>query len=115
MAVKVEMNEPVVIIDGGRSKARRGDVVKIGRVWIEVQPEGYGPGYTLRFRLDTQTNGSQIGVPARFYTLDQWAEKQRRAEATAFLHEQGISIDNRSLWRGREIELAKRLGLETPS
>lgn len=108
-AVKVEMNQPVVMADGYRRGPDRGTVVKVGRVWIEILPEGWPAGRTRRFRLDTQTDGSEIGTPARFYTLDQWAERERRVEADRFLREQGIRIETGSRWHGREVELASLL------
>jgi hypothetical protein len=108
--MNVEMNEPVVMVSGySRSAPTRGAVVKIGRVWIEVQPEGWTTGRTLRFRLDNQTDGSQYPSSQRFYTLGQWAENQRQVAASEFLSDQGIRVEHGSLWRGREVELANLL------
>lgn len=110
--VKVEMGQQVVIFDhySSRGAPTRGEVVKVARVWIEIQPEGQTSIHARRkFRLDTQTDGSEIGFRGRFYTLDQWAGEQRRSKAAEFLCEQGIVIINRSPWRGREVELAELL------
>lgn len=105
--MNVGMNEPVVMVEGSRGRRElHGKVVKVGRVWIEIQPEGWADGRTIRFRLDTQTDGSKIGAPPHFYTLGQWAERQQREEAFKLLREQGISVDAGSPWRGREAELA---------
>ena len=114
MTVSVKLDQSVVIAEARAFKAKSGKVVKIGRVWIEIQPEGWTGGRTLRFRLDTQTDGSYIGAPPRFYTLDQWAERRRQATADKFLRDQGISINSGSVWRGREFELASLLGLTQP-
>ena len=102
--ITVKLGQPVKIVTGYKTAAVSGTVTKIGRVWIEVTPDGWGRA--LRFRLDDQTDGSRVGVSPHFYTLEQWAEKQRRDEAGKFLREQGISVDFGSPWRGRETELA---------
>lgn len=109
--VKVESGQQVIVMDGhGRAKAQvyRGTVAKIGRIWIDVHREGSDWGW--RFRLDTQTDGSKFGVSARFYTLEQWAEKQCRDSAMAWLHGQGITVGYTSPWRGEEVKLARTLG-----
>ncbi len=104
--VDVQIGEQVVVTFGQRGlSAQRGEVVKVGRVWIEVQPDGSRPGHAYRFRLDTQTDGSQYASSSRFYTLDQWAERERQNDASKFLSDQGIRIDFGSAWRGREVEL----------
>jgi hypothetical protein len=102
----VELGQPVRVKDHG--VPWEGTVTKVGRVWIEITRNGSRTGY--RFRLDTQTSGSNIGDPPRFYTLDQWAAKEARGEAMRYLQEQGITIEYRSkAWRGRETELAALL------
>lgn len=114
--VKVEIGQTVIVWDGhGRAKADpiRGTVVKIGRVWIDVHREGVSWGW--RFRLDTQTDGSRIGSPARFYTLDQWAAHQLEDAAVTWLREQGITIEWHSkVWARRHVELAKLIGWTPP-
>jgi hypothetical protein len=108
--VKVEMNEIVMMVDGhGRTlRTHRGKVVKIGRAWITVETEDY-PGWTERYRLDDQTNGGGYSYSPRFYTLAQWDERERQAQATKVIRDQGISINFESPWRGREVELAALL------
>lgn len=92
----------IVIIGGREYEPREATVTKVGRAWITV-----GEGWQeKRFRLDDQTDGSEIGYPVQFYTPSQWAEKQRADEASTFLREQGIEFGWTSPWRGREVELA---------
>jgi hypothetical protein len=111
--VKVEVGQTVMVLGGyGSREAVRGTVVKIGRVWIDVHREGQGWGW--RFRLDTQTDGSDFGSPPRFYTLDQWAQHEREASASAFLRAQGITVEYSSSWRARMVELAQMLGWSPP-
>jgi len=108
----VAVGDRVVMTSGNHARrlsAKHGTVVKVGRVWINVQPDGVLGDFTYRYRLDTQTDGSPYTSAARFYTLDQWEQKQRRDDAVQYLHDQGISIGFDSPWRGREIELADLL------
>lgn len=114
--IKVEIGQPV-IMTGNRPGGEPGTVVKIGRVWIEVRPNGIPGDWTYRFRLDDQTDGSGYTGRARFYTLDQWAKKLRHDEAATFLREQGIEVGFGSSWRGRKAELADiiRAHLEPPA
>lgn len=100
--VKVELGQEVMTTSWQSRDPQPGKVVKVGRVWIDVDVDSF----TLRYRLDTQTNGSQYGSPPRFYTLDQWAEKQREDEARDYLREQGIEFSYVSPWRRRLVELA---------
>lgn len=104
MLIDVQVGETVILHgrNRGAATAREATVVSVARVWITVDA---GTGQ-LRFRRDTQTDGSDYGYPLRFYTLTQWAEKQQRDEAATFLHEQGIDLRYDSPWRGRESELA---------
>ena len=106
MAVTVTVGQPVVMV---RQYARqqRGTVVKVSRIWIEIQPDGTTHEWVRRrFRLDDQTDGSRIGAFDHFYTLDQWAEREREAEAATFLREQGIEVGFGSPWRSRTAALA---------
>lgn len=116
--IKVEIGQPVIIVGGYRSEGRGGTVAEVARVWIKIQPDGTtGEWARQRFRLDDQTDGSRVGLPARFYTLDQWAEREREDEAATFLREQGIEVGFGSSWRGRKAELADliRAHLEPPA
>lgn len=114
--IKVELNEIVMMIDGhGRTlRSRRGKVVKIGRVWITVEPEGERHPSLQRYRLDTQNDGGQYTSSPRFHTLAQWAERKQRDQAHKVLRDQGISIKFDSPWYGREIELAALLTAAAP-
>lgn len=102
--IDVKVGDKVMITE--YRSVREAEVVKVARVWITIKYEGKYSS-ERRFRLDTQTDGDvQYGNGVRFYTMDQWEEKQRRDEASIFLHKQGITIEYGSPWRGREIELA---------
>lgn len=91
-----------VIVQRNRQTPSELTITKIGRVWITV-----GEGWQeQRFRLDDQTDGSGYGYGSRFYTHAQWAEKQQRDAAVAFLRDHGIDVRFDSPWRGRETELA---------
>jgi hypothetical protein len=113
--VNVQIEQQVKVTDGhGRAKATvyDGTVVKVGRVWIDVHKDGQQWGW--RFRKDTQTDGSNFGHRPRFYTLEQWATKQRQDSAEAYLREQGIDVRYDSPWRERMTELAKTIGWTPP-
>jgi hypothetical protein len=115
MTAKVKVGQTVMVLDGhGRARAepKRGTVVKVGHVWIDVHREGQRWGW--RFRLDTQTDGSNFGHPPQFYTLDQWAQHEREESALAFLRAQDIMIGYASPWRTRMVELATLLGWSPP-
>lgn len=117
MGVTVTVGQPV-IMTGNRPGGEPGTVVKVGRVWIGIRPNGVLGDWTYQFRLDDQTDGRKIGARPRFYTLDQWAEKLRHDEARTFLREQGITIEYSSArWGGRHVELADviRAHLESPA
>lgn len=91
-----------VIVTEYRQEPCEATVTKVARVWITA-----GEGWReKKFRRDDQTDGSDTGVPAHFYTLTQWAEKQQQVEVATFLREQGIDLRHDSPWRGREAELA---------
>lgn len=113
--IKVEIGQRVIIHQPGNRYAnkRDGTVVKVGRVWIDVLPDSAG-SWTHRFRLDTQTDGTDIGHPAMFYTLDQWAQHERDNGADAYLKAQGITIEYSSPWRGRQVELAALVEAAAP-
>lgn len=113
--VELQVGQTVMVIDGmGRANtpAIRGEVAKIGRVWVTVHKEGQRFGW--RLRRDDQTDGSGFSHRARFYTLDQWAERLREVSAGEYLRDQGITLTLGSSWRGREIELAKLVGWAPP-
>jgi hypothetical protein len=103
--VKVNVGDTVIIHNGYRNTVQRtyeATVTKVARIWITV-----GEGYSARrFRLDDQTDGTGEGWAKRFYTLEQWAEREKLNAAHAYLHKQGISLRSDSPWRGKETELA---------
>lgn len=101
--IDVKVGDTVIV--HGYHRAKEATVTKVGRVWVFV---GEGPSMQ-KFRLDDQTDGSGYSQRDRFYTLDQWAEKQRRDGAADVLRKHGIDLRPDSLWRGREIELANLL------
>lgn len=101
--IDVKIGDKIMITE--YRAVREAEVVKVARVWITIKYEGKYSS-ERRFRLDDQTDGSDIGSPSRFYTMEQWEEKKLRDEASVFLVSQGITIEYGSQWRGREIELA---------
>lgn len=115
---EIAVGQPVIIYEGNHSRYmtdRRGTVTAVARVWITVQPDGHSsPYYARRFRLDTQTDGGDV-APARFYTLEQWAEWERHIAARDYLREQGISISHAGVWHRREAELADIIRAATES
>jgi hypothetical protein len=120
--ITVTVGQRVILLDGNHSKNLRttdGTVVKVARVWIEVLPEGLPDdpnGWNRRrYRLDTQTDGTPYSYAPRFYTLEQWDERERRDAAATFLREQGIDLRWESPWRGREHELAELLRPHVPA
>jgi hypothetical protein len=108
----INVGDTVIVSGGGRRAVpERGTVVKIGRVWVNVNREGQQWGW--RFRLDTQHDGGN-GYGTRFWTLEQWAQAQLNAAAESFLREQDVSIGYRSPWRERAVELATLMGWTPP-
>jgi hypothetical protein len=107
---QVAEGDTVVMQDGNHARRmshRNGTVIKVARVWITVRPEGATrDSGDRRYRLDTQTDGGDRAFAGRFYTLDQWAERERRNAADAFLREQGIDVRRDGPWWRREVELA---------
>ena len=119
MSITVEVGQPVIMVEGNHSRhmtTRRGTVTKAARVWITVQPDDDAREYAARrYRLDSQTDGSPYSYAPRFYTLEQWAERERRIEAEQFLSEQGVRIERASPWSGHVIELAELIRPHTKS
>lgn len=116
--VKVKVGDEVVVSNGRGTKPYRATVEKVARVWITVRPTGSSHALTERFRLNDQTDGwTGAGGPGRFYTLEQWAEREAEMAAQAFLREQGITLEWGSPWRKRLPELADavRKTLDVPA
>lgn len=80
-------------------------VAKASRVWIEIEVEGSWKTY--RMRRDTQDEATQYsGSNSSFRTPEQKQWEVRQADGRRFLDEQGITLQMRSPWLGREAELA---------
>lgn len=110
--VKVGETVKVVEYNGRRANgenSREAIVSKVARIWITVKVGDWGR--ELRLRRDTQTDGSGFGYPSRFYTLAQWDERERQEEAKEFLREQGITVEYKSPWKDREVDLSAMLKL----
>lgn len=109
--VKVGETVKVVEYDGRRQNgqnAKDATVIKVARVWITVK---VGTWREIKLRRDNQTDGSGYGYATCFYTSAQWEERARRTEAMAFLREQGITVEHKSPWKDREVDLAAMLKL----
>jgi len=82
-------------------------VTKAARVWIELERVGDGYPKTWRMRRDVQGEGTQYpGSNAHFATKEQYEWDETAAWAHGILREQGITVEHRSPWKNREIELA---------
>jgi hypothetical protein len=94
--------------DGRRMMEVRVQVLKVGRVWIDVEPlDGeYLPHYYRRFRMDTRASESGKGG---IYTDEQWAWKQRVSAAHTYLAEIGVQADFGSRFRSDPLALANAI------
>lgn len=94
--------------DGRRSLEVRVEVLKVGRVWVDVYPlnGAYLPHYYGRFRMDTRASESGHG---RIYTDEQWAWKQRVSAAHRYLAEIGVQADFGSRFRDDTLGLANAI------
>lgn len=86
-------------------------VVKAARVWVDLKKPGDDVAtwsiYRWRMRRDTQDEGTPyIGSNASFATLEQHAWDETQSWARGYLEENGIRVEHRSKWHGREVELA---------
>ena len=87
------------------------EVVKVARVWIDIQKSGENLAqwsiYRWRMRRDTQDEATQYsGSNAQFATLDQYAWDETRRWAMGYLQENGLRVERGTRWYGREVELA---------
>ena len=106
-----EAGQEVIILPGGWGKKMApvpARIVKVARVWVDVESTGKEFPSHWRIRKDTRDEGDRNYSQrnARLYTLEQWAEYQREKEAELLLAEQGIEIRYSSPWYRRKIELA---------
>lgn len=88
------------------------EVVKVGRVWVEIEKPGASEWsiYRWRMRMDVQNEATQYsGSDASFLTLEQYAWEETQTWARGVLIEHGIRLDQDSRWNGREAELADLL------
>lgn len=101
----------------GRREATEVRVVSVGRKYVYVVGVDRFDGYDAtrdrwlarRFLLADQqegTPGTRVGYPTSIATAEQHAYDVEQDKARAYLTGQGISIENRSPARGREIALA---------
>lgn len=106
----LSVGDTVIVVEPryrGNNKTT-GTVISKARVWIEVEAPAIGlfkPKW--RFRLDSQTDGSDSHYSIRFQTPDQYRFYMARDSAANYLKEQGIDPDYRSPWRDRVVELAR--------
>lgn len=81
-------------------------VVKIGRVWVSFEriEKGRHPNdWTLR--ADTQNEGTGFNYQARFFTLDQWKQREAKRDADEFLDKHGIRVEPHSTWYPAEARI----------
>ena len=122
---ELTVGQPVMVRRSSNDMRRRppeqryipATVVKVGRVWVTL--EGQEPGWRSsrqwRMRLDTQNEASQYsGSNASFLTMDQHAWEETASWAMAVIRDHGLTVESRSPWRGREIELADLLAKVDP-
>lgn len=85
-------------------------VIKVGRVWITVAPKERSVR-VWRFRLDTQSDGSDCGYPVFFRTAEQQRYHEIATDATAYLHRLGVRIEHYSPLRRADatISLARMI------
>jgi hypothetical protein len=90
---KLKVGDPViVVIHAGRSRSEYPSTVEsVARVWITVRPSGWSR--TLRFRLDTQRDGSTTNYPDHFITPEQHAYDEQMMAARRALADAGIRFN----------------------
>lgn len=127
---KLNVGDPVFVIENsnlarGRSREQRtyeAVVTEVRRVWCVLTSTGGDRSFprTWKMRLDDQDEGDRMYPQNndRFLTPEQYEHETAQHEADLYLREQGVRLDPRSPWDGREIELAgllKAYGSETGS
>lgn len=83
-----------------------GTIIKKGRVWITVRLDMKYP-HEVRFRMDTQRDDSQTNYGRYFRTEEQHIWEEVRYAAGTYLRAQGIIVGPESVWRHREVLLAR--------
>lgn len=110
-AVAVGRSVIVAQSNGRRMEYVPATVVRVARVWIDVEPENghHLNYYNRRFRMDSQYTGKNGS--ARFHTLEQYAWDLRQTAAHDYVRAQGLEVGryDPSPWKGRELELANVL------
>lgn len=115
--------------DGQRDTEVR--VVTVGRKYVHViaadkyeeylaaAPEARSWRWTLRkFLLADQREGdrgTRIGYSASIATAEQQAYDVLHLGVAEYLRDQGVTVEQRSPWFGREVELANLLKFVTPA
>lgn len=119
---ELKPGQPVMVRRSANEMRRRppeeryipAQVVKASRVWIELKAAETAPDaqrwMTWRMRRDTQNEGTQYsGSDASFATTEQHEWDQTQAWAWGVIKDNGLTVEPRSPWRGREQELADLL------
>ena len=119
----LETGQPVMVRRSpndmrGRPASQRyipATVIKAARVWVDLEGKDGTWKRTWRMRRDTQDQGTQYsGSNDSFLMMDQHAWTETRDWALATIHDHGLTVESRSPWRGREIELADLLAKVDP-
>lgn len=77
-------------------------VTKVGRVWVNLTTDPEKWPDRFRMRIATQDDGSQYTPRFRFWTADQMAWRERRAEQQRVINDAGIELTTRSPYRGND-------------
>lgn len=102
----LEVGMPV-IVSGSRTETRDGVVTKIGRAWVHISTGSYKD---RKFKIDSQSEENGYGNGgARFRTLEQQAEADRRHEAEGIITRSLLGPFG--LMSGLPIELLERLAV----
>ncbi|WP_030248001.1 hypothetical protein [Streptomyces sp. NRRL S-455] len=106
----VNPGDELVVIDDPSSRNLRTvrvRVTKVAPVWIDVESVDGSRLSESRFRRDNQSaKAKPEHWTACFYTLEQWAWKERNARAHRYLREIGVSADLGSRFSGDPLTLA---------
>jgi hypothetical protein len=115
---KLAVGDPVFVIlssnlHRGATREQRTHeavVTEVRRVWCVLTETGRDRPFprTWKMRLDDQDEGDRMYPQNndRFVTPEQHAYETALYEARAYLREQGVRLEPRSPWVGREVQLA---------